>query len=84
MGQPAWVHPQASWNRKILGSDTQPTETSHVAGGTESERDSLSSGERTGNSLNAMCVKPERVAHRESWGFRGGKFGSLAELQIGL
>ena len=43
----------------------------------------LSSGERTGKSLNAICVKPKRVADRGLWDFRGGQFGALAKLKTG-
>ena len=62
-----------------LGSDTQGTETSQYLEAKENTRDSLSSGERNGNSPNVVCVKPERVADRGLWGFGGGEFGPLAE-----
>ena len=77
MGQPPTLHRVGS-HRKMR-SDTRRTETSQYPEAKENVSDSLSSGERNGKSLNAVCVKPERVANRGLWDFRGGKFGSLAE-----
>ena len=62
-----------------FGSDTQGTETSNYLVEKKTIRDSPSSGERKGKSLNSICVKPECVANRGLWGFRGGEFGPLAE-----
>ena len=77
MGQPSAVHPAES--RRKARSDTRRIETSKYPEEKKTQCDSLSSGERTGKSLNAICVKPECVANRGLWGFRGEEFGLLTK-----
>ena len=64
---------------KGMKSYTRRIETSKYPEEKENESDSLSSGERTGKSLNVICVKPERVADHGLWDFRGGEFGLLVK-----
>src|SRR3989442_7906835 len=53
MGEPGWGNAQSSVTEFIgHGTRTEGTETSQYLEGKEIKRDCLSSGERTGNSLN--------------------------------
>ena len=82
MGQPSAVHPADSATQV---AEAIPRELKHLSTWRKKKTkcDSQSSGERNGKSLNAVCVKPERVADRGLWGFRGGEFGPLAESPTG-
>ena len=51
----------------VLEELTEGTETSHYLREKKENLDSLSSGERTGNSPNRMRAKPVRVAHSGLW-----------------
>ena len=57
MGQPCAVHPAQSLPK---GGEATPGELKHLSirRKEKTKCDSLSSGERKGNSLNAVCVKP--------------------------
>jgi hypothetical protein len=78
MGQPGRVHPRSS---RPQGRGAIPGELKHLSIRRQEKTkcDSLSSGERNGNSPNAVCVKPECVANRGLRGFGGGEFGPLVE-----
>ena len=82
MGEPPALHRAGS---RPQGWEAIPGELKHLSIRRQEKTkcDSLSSGERNGKSLNAVCVKPERVANRGLWGFRGGEFGPLAESKTG-
>src|SRR5438477_12891014 len=65
MGEPGWGNAHSSVVEYIVhGKRTGGTETSQYLEGSESNRDSPSSGERTGSSLNQIRVNGSGVARR--------------------
>jgi hypothetical protein len=65
MGEPGWGNAQSSLAEFIgQGTRTEGTETSQYLEGKESNRDSPSSGERTGHSLNQTRAIESGVAGR--------------------
>ena len=65
MGEPGWGNAQSSVTESIGGATrTEGTETSQYLEGKESKRDCLSSGERTGRSLNRIRAIGSGVAGR--------------------
>ncbi len=65
MGEPGWGNAQSSLTEFIgQGTRTEGTETSQYLEGKESNRDSPSSGERTGHSLNQVRAIGSGVAGR--------------------
>jgi hypothetical protein len=65
MGEPGWGNAQSSLTEFIgQGTRTEGTETSQYLEGKESNRDSPSSGERTGHSLNQFRAIGSGVAGR--------------------
>ena len=65
MGEPGWGNAQSSVTEFIgHGTRTEGTETSQYLEGKEINRDCLSSGERTGNSLNQVRAIESGVAGR--------------------
>jgi hypothetical protein len=65
MGEPGWGNAQSSLTEYIgQGTRTEGTETSQYLEGKESNRDSPSSGERTGHSLNQVRAIGSGVAGR--------------------
>jgi len=73
MGEPGWGNAQSSLTESIgQGTRTGGTETSQYLEGKEINRDCLSSGERTGNSLNQARAIGPGVAGRSQ-----GKPGEL-------
>jgi hypothetical protein len=65
MGEPGWGNAQSSLTEYIgQGTRTEGTETSQYLEGKESNRDSPSSGERTGHSLNQVRAIGPGVAGR--------------------
>jgi hypothetical protein len=65
MGEPGWGNAQSSLTEYIgQGTRTGGTETSQYLEGKEIKRDCLSSGERTGNSLNQVRAIESGVAGR--------------------
>ena len=65
MGEPGWGNAHSSVTESIgHGTRTEGTETSQYLEGKESNRDSPSSGERTGSSLNQIRAIESGVAGR--------------------
>ena len=78
MGEPGWGNAHSSVAEFIgHGTRTEGTETSQYLEGKESNRDSPSSGERTGSSLNQIRVIGFGVAGRSR-----GKPGELQNQAI--
>ena len=78
MGEPGWGNAQSSLTEFIgQGTRTEGTETSQYLEGKEIKRDCLSSGERTGNSLNQVRAIEPGVAGRSR-----GKPGELPNQAI--
>ena len=78
MGEPGWGNAQSSLTESIgQGTRTGGTETSQYLEGKESNRDSPSSGERTGSSLNQIRAIGPGVAGRSR-----GKPGELQNQAI--
>jgi hypothetical protein len=78
MGEPGWGNAHSSVTEYIgHGTRTEGTETSQYLEGKESKRDCLSSGERTGNSLNQRRAIASGVAGRSR-----GKPGELPSQAI--
>ena len=78
MGEPGWGNAHSSVAEFIgHGTRTEGTETSQYLEGKESNRDSPSSGERTGSSLNQIRVIGFGVAGRSR-----GKPGELPSQAI--
>jgi hypothetical protein len=78
MGEPGWGNAQSSVTESIgQGTRTGGTETSQYLEGKEIKRDCLSSGERTGNSLNQVRAIESGVAGRSQ-----GKPGELPSQAI--
>jgi hypothetical protein len=65
MGEPGWGNAHSPVTESIgHGARTEGTETSQYLEGKEINRDCLSSGERTGNSLNQIRAIGPGVAGR--------------------
>ena len=78
MGEPGWGNAQSSVTEFIgHGTRTEGTETSQYLEGKEIKRDCLSSGERTGKSLNQRRAIASGVAGRSR-----GKPGELPSQAI--
>ena len=68
-----------------IGTKSQPSELKHLSNSRKRKRiDFRSSGERTGNSLNRMYVKPECVVHPGSRDSVGSGFSLAGKSKIYL
>ena len=83
MGKPGWGHAQSLWSEHIGPVEaTGEIETSQYPEESKAISDSLSSGERSGKSLNRCGVIARWCFHTGVVGLDGRCIGPFKELQI--